>query len=292
MRNYDIEMWRYSKELKLESENPLLGHEHNPSKESILQSVKIKINRDGLRGDDIKPRQVEDRCILFLGSSITLGWGVAEDETLTRRLEHMFAADGKSVEVLNAGIGNYNAVRYVERFLTRLTHLDPNIIVVQYFVNDAEVLEFPRGNWFLRNSQFAVTLWIAFNRYFKSTGEGALLKHYELVYDPDARGFQDMHSALKRLADYARDKKISIVFAMTPDFHNFKDYPFDSIHHSMAEISRDLGFVYVDLLPTFLHRDAKKLWSTPGDPHPNSFGHELMANTLYPFLKNPDLYTN
>ena len=101
-----------------------------------------------------------------------------------------------------------------------------------------------------------------------------------------------MFSALKRLAGYAKDKKISIVFVMTPDFYNFKDYPFDSIHHSMAEISRDLGFVYVDLLPTFLHQDAKKLWSTPGDPHPNSFGHELMANTLYPFLKNPDLYIN
>ena len=39
MRNYDIEMWRYSKELKKESENPLLGHEHIPLKEAILQSV-------------------------------------------------------------------------------------------------------------------------------------------------------------------------------------------------------------------------------------------------------------
>ena len=35
MRNYDIEMWRYSKELKKESKNPLLGHEHIPSKEAI-----------------------------------------------------------------------------------------------------------------------------------------------------------------------------------------------------------------------------------------------------------------
>ena len=82
------------------------------------------------------------------------------------------------------------------------------------------------------------------------------------------------------------------MLVMTPDFHNFKDYPFDSIHHRMSEISRDLGFFYVDLLPTFLHRDAKIFWSMPGDPHPNSFGHELMANTLYPFLKNPDLYIN
>jgi len=30
----------------------------------------------------------------------------------------------------------------------------------------------------------------------------------------------------------------------------------------------------------------------PNDPHPNSFGHKLMADTLYSFLKNPDLYVN
>jgi len=289
MHNYDIEMWRYSKELKKESENPLLGHEHIPSKEATLQSVNIRINPHGLRGDEIKEGI---NRILFLGSSITFGWGVAEDETLTERLEAMFNSDGKNTQVLNAGIGNYNTVRYVERFLSRLTHLDPNVIVIQYFINDAESLEFSRGNWFLRNSQLAVTLWKAWNHIFKSTGEETLLKYYNLVYDRDAESFQNMLFALKRLANYAKNKKIRLVFAMTPDFHNFKNYPFSHIHNSMAEISRDLGFVHVDLLPAFLNQDAKKIWNKPSDPHPNSFGHKLMANMLYPFLKNSDLYVN
>ena len=171
MLNYDIEMWRYSKELKKESGNPLLGHEHIPLKEAILQSVKIRINDHGLRGDKTKPKQEGIKRILFLGSSITLGWGVAEDETLTERLIDMFDADGKPTEILNAGIGNYNAVRYIERFLTRLTHLEPNVIVVQYFVNDAESIEFSKGNWFLRNSQLGVTLWTVWNRFFRLTGK-------------------------------------------------------------------------------------------------------------------------
>jgi lysophospholipase L1-like esterase len=145
--------------------------------------------------------------ILFLGSSITLGWGVAEEETLTERLVDMFDAEGKPTEVLNAGVGNYNSVRYVERFLTRLTHLEPNVIVVQYFVNDAESIEFSRGNWFLRNSQFGVTLWTAWNQLFRSKGQEALLKHYNLTYAPNTRGFQDMFSALKRLAGTLKIKK-------------------------------------------------------------------------------------
>ena len=104
----------------------MLGHEHIPSKEAILQSIKIRINSHGLRGDEIKPKQEGIKRILFLGSSITLGWGVAEEETLTERLVDMFDAEGKPTEVLNAGVGNYNSVRYVEQFLTRLTHLVPH----------------------------------------------------------------------------------------------------------------------------------------------------------------------
>jgi len=149
MRNYDIEMWRYSKELKKESENPLLGHEHIPLKEATLQSIKIRTNSHGLRGDEINPKQESIKRILFLGSSITLGWGVTEEETLTERLVGMFKAEGKPTEVLNAGVGNYNSVRYVEQFLARLTHLEPDVIVVQYFVNDADPVDFSKGSTYI-----------------------------------------------------------------------------------------------------------------------------------------------
>jgi hypothetical protein len=45
MQNYDIEMWRYAKELKQRSADPVLGHEHVPSKSAVLQSVEIRIKR-------------------------------------------------------------------------------------------------------------------------------------------------------------------------------------------------------------------------------------------------------
>ena len=37
MRNYDIEMWRYAKELKVRSQNPALGHVHLKNKSALLQ---------------------------------------------------------------------------------------------------------------------------------------------------------------------------------------------------------------------------------------------------------------
>jgi hypothetical protein len=91
MTNYDIEMWRYAKELKVSSPNPILGHEHIPQTEAILQSTKIRINSLGLRGPEIT-LQDSIRRILFLGSSITLGWGVEEENTVSRAIEKRMVA--------------------------------------------------------------------------------------------------------------------------------------------------------------------------------------------------------
>ena len=285
MQNYDIEMWRYAKELKVRSDNPLLGHEHVPSRAETLQSVEIRTNESGLRGSKVAAPSPDKRRILFLGSSVTLGWGVPEAETITQRIEKMFAKDGETVEVLNAGIGNYNAPRYVERFLTRMTDLAPTDIVIHYFLRDAEVLDAGGGNWLLRNSQLAVTVWIAFSRYFGKASEKTLEQHYRDVYRPDAQGYKDMLVALDRLAKYSREKNVRLYLAMTPDVHDLVDYKFEFVHKSVAGVAAGIGAKYVDLLPSMRNLTPKELWSMPGDPHPNGLGHQKMAEALYPALR-------
>jgi lysophospholipase L1-like esterase len=285
MKNYDIEMWRYALKLKKRSDNPQLGHEHVPSKSAVLQSVEIRINERGLRGGALAPLTPGKRRILFLGSSVTLGWGVPEKETVTERLTEMFKAGGQEVEVLNAGIGNYNAVRYVERFKQRLSDLNPTDIVVHYFVRDAEVLDAGGGNALLRNSQLAVTAWVAMTRYFGRRSELTLEEHYRKVYEPQAAGFLAMRKALHELADYARKKNIRVYLAMTPDVHDLVDYRFGFIHEQMRDVAAENKFVYVDLLPAMKNLTPQELWSMPGDPHPNGLGHRKMAEALFPALR-------
>lgn len=288
MRNYDIEMWRYALELKKRSDDPLLGHDHQRSKQAILQSVEIRTNELGLRGGPTPPPAPGQRRILFLGSSVTLGWGVPEKETMEARIEDKFKAQGDDVVVMNAGIGNYNAERYVQRFLTELTATQPTDIVVHYFVRDAEKLDAGGGNWLLRNSQLAVTLWIAASRLFGETGEKSLVDHYKAVYEPSQPGYQAMVAALKRLKDYADSKGIRVYLAMTPDVHDLVDYKFDFIHDRVKGIAAQDGFRYVDLLPAMRNLKPEELWSMPGDPHPNGLGHKLMADALFPALQLPN----
>lgn len=282
MKNYDIEMWKYAKELKTPSADPRLGHEHIKQAKAHLQSVDIRLNEWGLRGGPVAASP--SRRILFLGGSITLGWGVKEEDTVSARVQQLLRPQDPGVEVLNGGVGNYNSERYVERFFTSLKELNPTDIVVQYFVRDAEKLDAGSGNALLRNSQLAVTLWIAVNRLTNKAGEASLVKHYADVYRQDQPGFVEMKASLRRLADYAKAHDIRIFLAMTPDVHNLKKYELGFIHETIKRIAEEDGYRYLDLLGAFGALSPEEIWAMPGDPHPNALGHDLMAKAIAPVL--------
>jgi lysophospholipase L1-like esterase len=284
MSNYDIEMWRYAKELKVKSADEALDFDHVPSRSALLQNVHIRLNNWGLRGPDLTPRVPNERRILFLGGSITLGWGVPEENTVEARLEGMLNAAGEHATVLNGGVGNYNSERYVSRFLKELTGVEPTDIVVHYFLRDAEDLPAGGANLVLRNSEVAVTLWIAFHRLFDRQGEASLVDHYRKTYEPEAPGFQRMKRELARLAEYAGAHGIRTYLAMTPDVHNLTDYKLAFVHDIMRGIAYEYGYTYIDLLPALLGRSPQELWAMPGDPHPNALGHELMAQAIFPVV--------
>jgi GDSL-like Lipase/Acylhydrolase family len=285
MTTYDIEMWRYAKELKVRSDDPHLDFDHTKSASAVLQNVTIRLNDWGLRGGPVEPRPGGGRRILFLGGSIALGWGVPEEKTVEARLEQKLREAGQRVQVLNGGVGNYNAERYVSRYFKELSGLEPTDIVVHYFLRDAEDLEPGNGNMFLRHSELAVTMWIAYHRMFDRSGEQSLVDHYRTVYAADAPGFQTMKAKLKELADYGRAHHVRLFLATVPDVHNLVDYKFDFVHETMRQVAETDGYEYIDLLPVMRGRPPQELFAMPGDPHPNAVGHELMAEAMFPTIK-------
>ncbi len=111
MKNYDIEMWRYANELKMQ--DPVLGHNHLTNKGSVLQGVEIKLNSKGMRSDEFG---IDDKKILFLGSSISLGWGVEQKDSYPGIIQTKLSSNLINYKVLNGSIGNYNTFRYVNNF--------------------------------------------------------------------------------------------------------------------------------------------------------------------------------
>jgi hypothetical protein len=281
MKNYNIEMWKYTKELKVKSDNTKLGFYHKPSSEAILQSVKIRINNYGLRGKDITKEKTVDRRILFLGSSATFGWGVEEENTMTSILDKKL---GKNIEILNSGVGNYNSVRYVELFFTKLKELNPSDIVVHFFLNDAEDLHVPNTNWFLRNSQVAVLIWNTLNNLINQ--DDSLINYYDKLYDENYIGYKNMIKSLDKLAKYAKENNIRLYLTLQPDLHYLHDVKLNKYYKKVEEIAISKEFKFLNLQDGFGPSiKSEDLWIMPTDAHPNILGHKLMAEEIYPFLK-------
>lgn len=282
MKNYDIEMWKYSKWLKELSEDEKIGHIHKKSSEAVLQSVKIRTNEYGLRGGPISYEKGKKR-FLVLGSSITLGWGVSELDTLSNILDKEL---GANIEVLNAGVGNYNAVRYINNFTKNLIFLNPDKIILQYFVNDAEKLQNRSGNLLLQKSQLAVSIWSLVQKIRSRMNPVSLFDYYRKIYNKKSDGFIEMQKSLDQLMQYSKDKGVEIIFTMTPDIHQLQPYELYFIHDIMKQEALKRGFTYVDLLDGLKSvEDNRELWAMKGDPHPNALGHKLMADQLLLYLK-------
>lgn len=99
---------------------------------------RASINSLGLRGPE--PAARPGRRILILGDSMTFGQGVRDDETFASLLEERLRAGsspGSDVEVVNAGVKGYGPDQAVVLFETRLRSLDPVLVVLAVYVNDA-----------------------------------------------------------------------------------------------------------------------------------------------------------
>jgi lysophospholipase L1-like esterase len=279
-KNYNIEMWRYSKILKVQSEDPNQGHVHRANKKAKLQGVEIRLNQYGMRGPE---PDLSKKKILFLGSSNTLGWGVPEEKTMTSLLQKEL---GSGVTIMNAGIGNYNSLRYVTLFKKKLRALHPDTVVVHYFMRDAEVLEPGRNNFLLRNSELAVLFFqMLQEKTLKTKTVKDLTGVYRDLYQEDSEGYKTMFESLTELQKMAKEDGFKVILAMTPDIHQMDPYPFDFVDEKMKQIAAQLGWTFVNLYRPLSAVPAKDLWAMPGDPHLNAEGHRIMAETLRPYLE-------
>src|SRR5260370_32867511 len=95
----------------------------------------------------------------MLGDSTTLGWGVKVEDTSAKVLEREL---GPVFEVINSGVGNYGTVQEVAYYKTRGRLFHPDLVLLQFFINDPEPVPVRREGWLLDHSYllaFSVSQW-------------------------------------------------------------------------------------------------------------------------------------
>jgi len=94
------------------------------------------INREGLRGAELRERRGIDSRIIVTGDSVVFGHGVGDGEAFPKQLEAIFASEGRNVEVLNAGVKGYGTDQSFKSFDRRLQALKPDVLVFAVNTND------------------------------------------------------------------------------------------------------------------------------------------------------------
>jgi lysophospholipase L1-like esterase len=104
-----------------------------------LGDAVYRINEDGFRGPrHARPRPAGGLRVLVLGDSVAFGYGVEEGDAFPRALERQLAEliAGRAVEVVNLGVGGYNAWNEAQLLADVGASYQPDLVVVQFCIND------------------------------------------------------------------------------------------------------------------------------------------------------------
>ena len=281
--HYDIEMGKYAKTLKTKVQNKKINHIHKKNKSVILQKVSISTNSKGQRNKEINNDILEDyeRKFLIIGSSIALGWGVEQSKTFSARLNGISKENNKNWIFINGGIGNYNTERYVNNYFENWVDLEVTDIIINFFVNDTEVLENKGANFLVKHSHFAVVVWKLINSYKSNLSKNNLVNYYEKLYEDDFIGYQKTKENLIKLNDHCKIKKINCYLVNMPDIHQLNPYKLKFINEKISDFAKTIDLKYFDLLNTLQTEDEKKFWNKYNDPHPNQYAHNLIAINIF-----------
>lgn len=284
--DFGMEMWKYAVILKRPVPEPRISFVHAPLGHAFLMGADVRINSRGLRDKEYTlAKPAGAYRIMMLGDSTTFGWGVPIDATVAKILERRLNAAnaGASFEVLNAGVGNYNTVQEVTAYIQAGRAFHPDLVILEYFINDAEPV--PReAKSFLRDRSY-------FAAFALSRADGILRvagarpdwrAYYASLYEPTRPGWIDAQRALTDLALTAKEDGTGVLIALLPELHQIDGaYPFAREHALVraAAIASDLPTIeLIDGLRN--HGPESALWVTPTDTHPNRKANELIAAQL------------
>lgn len=283
--SYDVEMTRYAMEVKEQAGNPGIGHVHRPGAQATLMGVPVAINKDGLRDRDYSVERTGARRFVFLGDSLTMGWGVAQEQSFAKVLEAKLGARGPA-EVLNFGTGNYNTVQEVNLFLEKGLKYKPDEVVLFYFINDAEPTPVVSRWESLGNSRFITFFWSRIKSLVSRLDEQRSFQgYYSGLYADGQPGWSAARDALLLLKRTTAERGIALKVVVLPELHDPENYPFAAEHAKVMGFLAQNGIAALDVTPAFKGGgDPHALWVAQDDAHPNARAHAIIAAAALDFI--------
>ncbi|MBV8199767.1 MAG: hypothetical protein JOZ15_04000 [Acidobacteria bacterium] len=285
---YDVEMWRYARQIKTLSRFPGVVEEQRPNASAYLMGAKVRTEEHGFRLPDPATearRRPGNRLAVALGDSLTFGWGVPEGQTFPDQLERLLSArcpasGGRAITVANAGIGNCNTSMEVQRYKLRIRpYLHPDWVILGFSFNDAEPDAVPDTNPLYWHSAL---LSLAAARMQKQTDPK--LANYNAYYVGLFRegqpGWDRTKAALRELGAILRADGVAGTLFLMPELHDPHDAGIAEAFSRVAAVGRQAGFEVIDPAPDFPAGSGERYWVSHEDAHPNAAAQAIYARAL------------
>jgi GDSL-like Lipase/Acylhydrolase family len=293
--DFSMEMWKYAVQLKHPVANPQLSFAHVPNRSAFLMGVPVSINSHGLRDREysiVKPPEVYR--IVMLGDSTTFGWGVPVEQTVAKILERQLNAiahEGRRFEVLNAGVGNYGTVQEFNHYQTYDRAFHPDLVILQYFINDPEPVPAERASGLFGSSYLAAFTAARYDLILRLLGARPNWEQYYAgLYGDDAPGLRAAKQALVELAAAVKTDGAKLLVTILPELHEINArYAFTAEEQKIKDVLAANSVPAIDLIDGLRnHGPEASLWVTPADDHPNGKANALIADQIVPFILQGD----
>jgi lysophospholipase L1-like esterase len=312
--------WRYP-QLRYRPD-PTLRFTLVPDQHGFSADKLVVINARGLRGPVIPYKRIPGRLrLLFLGDSITFGFGVEDSEVVAARVAARLNDSALPTEVINSSVPAYNTEQEVAYLETEGIRYAPDWVVVGVCWNDisdkADVRVSPEG-WLIADASTSPTrAGRAMESAFAYAARNAL-KRSRLMYAalqgwralpqlsrPDAvaalrsdvlegretprvaDGWAHLGEALARLAALSRARGFRAILVAFPiPLAVERSFPHSMYPARLRELAASTGLPMINLQEAFhaAYRGHESLFIAYDGDHPNPTGHDIAAREIARFL--------
>lgn len=296
-----------------------LGWRLRPKSSDQWGGVPVRINAKGLRGPEVPyERSGQTYRILYLGDSITFGFGIEKDEeTYPYRVEaHLESDGGIEVETINAGVGGYSPWQELIYLKREGVRYSPDLVVLGFYLNDVtEKFSLPqfggKGGSYQLNHAYSS----AADRWLAWSGGWAALKrvsahftlgpnlqrgarelqalHVErLLTEPDEpfirRAWEITLGNMEKIVSVCREKDLDLLLIVFPDTIQVEAPDLgEEPQEILAKFAEVHSLPCLDLLPA-LRREVNNGTSLDelyrDSNHPTAAGADWVAREAAPFI--------
>lgn len=280
------------------AKNEKIGWEPNPDFREGLPYDPSESNAFGYRdADHTEEKPPGVYRVLILGDSLAMGYGIERyADTFPGVLDAQLRAKDPDVEVLNFGVNGYNTQQEVELLLKRGLAYQPDLVLLQYCLNDTGHTAGDVMIRLLRHERrldvlsiFEVQLGLLHSE---------LYRFVRFRFAPDSPTAANGGEALEavsqnRVAQYfraltemSRDHSFEVLVAVFPVFDDLVSYRHHRFHEDVGAAARRNGFHHLDLYKTFRACGDGTEATVALDPyHPSELGHRCSGFALADFVQ-------